>query len=71
MMRYKEYIGDVEYDDRAKIFHGEVVNTRDGITFQGTTVEELEQAFRDSIEDYLSWCREEAVQPEYLDQRVR
>ena len=64
MMRYKEYIGDVEYDDRAKIFHGEVVNTRDVITFQGKTVEELEQAFRDSIEDYLSWCREEAVQPE-------
>jgi len=64
MMTYKGYIGDVEYDDEVKLFHGEVVNTRDVITFQGASVSELEQAFRDSIEDYISWCEEEGVAPE-------
>lgn len=48
-MEYKGCIGVVEFDDSAKIFHGEVVNTRDVITFQGTSVEEIENAFRDSI----------------------
>ena len=29
MMEYKGYIGSVEYDADAKIFHGDIINTRD------------------------------------------
>jgi predicted HicB family RNase H-like nuclease len=64
MMEYKGYMGIVEYDDDARLFHGDVINTRDVITFQGTTVEEIEQAFKDSVDDYLAWCREEGTEPE-------
>jgi predicted HicB family RNase H-like nuclease len=64
MMTYKGYIGDVEYDDETKLFHGDVINTRDVITFQGASVGELEKALRDSIEDYISWCEEQGVAPE-------
>ncbi len=64
MMKYKGYIGHVEYDDEAKIFHGEVVGLSDIITFQGKSVEELEQAFKDSVDDYLIWCKERGEKPE-------
>lgn len=64
MMKYKGYIGHVEYDDEAKIFHGEVVGLKDIITFQGSSVEELEQAFKDSVEDYLAWCKKRKEKPE-------
>ena len=64
MMKYKGYIGHVEYDDDAKIFHGEVVGLSDMITFQGKSVDELEQAFKDSVDDYLKWCRERGEKPE-------
>jgi len=64
MMTYNGYIGDIEYDDQAKTFHGEVVNLRDVITFQGNSVDELEQAFQSSVDDYIAWCREEGVTPE-------
>jgi len=64
MMEYKGYLGTVEYDSKAKIFHGDVINTKDVITFQGTTVREIEKAFKDSIDDYISWCKEEGVEPE-------
>ena len=47
MMEYKGYIGIVEYDDKAKIFHGDVINTRDVITFQGKSVSDIEKAFRE------------------------
>ena len=62
MMEYKGYIGKVELDDDAGILHGEVVNTRDVITFQGRTVEEVRQAFRDSVDDYLAFCAERGGQ---------
>ena len=64
MMEYKGYLGTVEYDSQAKIFHGDIINTKDVITFQGTTVKEIERAFKDSINDYLSWCEEEGTEPE-------
>ncbi len=64
MMKYKGYIGHVAYDDDAKIFHGEVVGLKDIITFQGKSVNELEQAFKDSVNDYLAWCKERGEKPE-------
>lgn len=64
MMEYKGYVATVEYDDEAVIFHGEIVNTRDVITFQGRSVKELRRALKDSIEDYLAWCRERGKEPE-------
>ncbi|MBC6952092.1 toxin-antitoxin system HicB family antitoxin, partial [candidate division KSB1 bacterium] len=53
MMQYHGYLARVEYDDEAKIIHGEVINTRVVITLQGKSADELKKAFEDSIEDYL------------------
>ena len=64
MLKYKGYTGYVIYDDEARIFHGELVGIRAVITFQGTTVEEIEESFKDSIDDYLDWCKERGVEPE-------
>ncbi|MDR2177054.1 MAG: type II toxin-antitoxin system HicB family antitoxin [Treponema sp.] len=64
MMEYKGYLGTVEYDAESKLFHGDIINTRDVITFQGTTAAEIEKAFKDSVDDYLAWCKEEGVEPE-------
>ena len=64
MMEYKGYIGKVEFDDEAAIFHGEVINTRDVITFQGESVSELTQAFHVSVDDYLAFCNERGEAPD-------
>jgi predicted HicB family RNase H-like nuclease len=64
MMEYKGYIGKVDFDDAAGIFHGEVVNTRDVITFQGQSVAKLKKAFRDSVDDYLAFCAGRGEQPD-------
>lgn len=63
MMEYKGYVGKVEFDDEAGIFHGEVLDTRDVITFQGQTVAELKTAFQESIEDYLAFCKKRGEEP--------
>jgi predicted HicB family RNase H-like nuclease len=63
MMEYKSYVGKVEFDDEAGIFHGEVLDTRDVITFQGETVAELKTAFQESIDDYLAFCKQRGEEP--------
>ncbi|MBM4397103.1 MAG: type II toxin-antitoxin system HicB family antitoxin [Deltaproteobacteria bacterium] len=64
MMEYKGYVAKVEFDDDAGVFHGEVLNLRDVITFQGRTVAELRKAFRDSVDDYVDFCAERGEPPE-------
>ena len=63
MMEYKGYVGKVEFDDEAGIFHGEVLDTRDVITFQGQSVDELKTAFQESIDDYLAFCKQRGEEP--------
>lgn len=64
MMEYKGYYGRAEFDDEADIFHGEVLLTRGVVTFQGRTVNELKKAFRESIDDYLVFCKTQGISPE-------
>jgi predicted HicB family RNase H-like nuclease len=64
MMEYKGYIGKVEFDDEAGIFHGEVINTRDVVTFQGQSVADLKKAFKESVEDYLAFCASRGEEPD-------
>ena len=64
MMEYKGYQGEVEFDSEAGVFHGEVLNLRDVITFEGSSVDELQQAFRDSVDDYLEFCAARGETPD-------
>ena len=63
-MSYKGYQAIVAYDEDAEIFHGEVVNLRDVITFQGKSVKELKKAFAGSVEDYINFCAQRGEAPE-------
>jgi predicted HicB family RNase H-like nuclease len=64
MFNYKGYIGKANYDDDVGIFHGEVINTRDVITFQGKSVKELKETLKNSVEDYLQFCSERGEEPD-------
>ena len=64
MINYNGYIGQIEYDADNHIFTGSVINTRTVITFQGSTVDEIEKEFKASIDDYLEWCKEDGIEPE-------
>lgn len=63
-MEYKGYVAQVEFDDDAEVFHGQVINTGDVITLQGTSVPELRKEFENSLEVYLGFCRKLNQEPE-------
>ena len=54
MLEYKGYIGSVDAEEGA--FFGRVAGLKDVVTFEGETFAEVEQAFRDSVDDYLVFC---------------
>lgn len=64
MFSYKGYTGKVEIDTECNLICGRVIDIKDVITFQGTTVAEAKQAFEDSVDDYLEWCAELGETPD-------
>ena len=63
-MTYKGYQARVDLDEEAGVFHGEVINTRDVITFQGSSVKELKRAFEGSVDDDLDFCAARGEDPD-------
>ena len=62
-MQYKGYLGKVEVEDDE--FYGVVVNLhRDHVDFRGRTIDEVREAFRDSVDFYLKGCEEDGEEPE-------
>jgi predicted HicB family RNase H-like nuclease len=64
MIEYKGYIGIVDFDPEIDSFHGTVININDVITFYGSSVAELREEMRQSVEDYLEFCQEQGREPE-------
>ncbi|MFQ5763604.1 MAG: type II toxin-antitoxin system HicB family antitoxin [Rhodospirillales bacterium] len=64
MLKYKGYSATVELDEEAGVLHGEVIGTRDVITFRADSVENAIQEFHASVDDYLDFCAERGEAPE-------
>lgn len=64
MLTYKGYHGKVVFDEDSGLLHGEIVDLRDVITFQGKSIDEIKQAFHDSVDDYLEFCSQRNEEPD-------
>ena len=63
-MKYKDYIGTVEYSDEDECFYGKVLGVRSLITFEGESVSELKKAFHMMVDEYIEDCLKEGISPE-------
>ncbi len=63
-MRYRGYTASIQYDDEDQEFFGDVVDLRDTITFSGSSVAELRDAFHAAVDDYIEFCEQRGEAPE-------
>ena len=63
-LEYKGYYGSIEYSKEDKCLYGKVLGMiKDCIIYEGNTVEELENDFKDAIESYFEGCKEMGIKP--------
>ena len=63
-LTYQGYQATITHDADANLFHGEVVNLRDVITFQARAEADLPTALAALVEDYRSFCKARGEQPQ-------
>lgn len=61
---YKGYVGTVEYSNEDEVFHGKIFGINDLVTFEGESVAEIKNSFKEAVDDYLETCRELGKEPE-------
>ena len=63
-LKYKGYTGSVEYSEEDKCLFGKVQGmAKDGIIYEGETVEQLTKDFEGAIDDYLQMCNDKGITP--------
>ena len=63
-LKYKSYIGSVEYSEEDNVLFGKVLGmNKDIITYEGTTLEELNSDFQAGVDHYLETCKANGIIP--------
>ena len=63
VLSYKDFIGSVHFSAEDMIFHGKIEGITDLVTFEGKSVNELEKAFHEAVDDYIALCKEAGKEP--------
>ncbi|PTN09185.1 putative HicB family RNase H-like nuclease [Mangrovibacterium marinum] len=59
VLEYKGFLGTVNYSADDRVFFGKVEGINDLVTFEGTTVDELEAAFKEMVDGHIEDCERE------------
>ena len=57
VLNYKGFVGSVHFAAEDRVFYGKVEGVNDLITFEGSTVDELEKGFKYMVDEHIKDCR--------------
>jgi predicted HicB family RNase H-like nuclease len=55
-LKYKDYQGSVEFSSEDRLFFGKVLFIDSLLMFHGSSVEEIEKSFHDTVDAYIKYC---------------
>lgn len=62
-LKYKDFIGSVEFSEADGVFFGKIEGINGLVNFEGESVAELTNAFHEAVDDYIAYCTEEGIEP--------
>ncbi|MDL2316249.1 type II toxin-antitoxin system HicB family antitoxin [Desulfovibrio sp. OttesenSCG-928-A18] len=63
-MTYKNYAARIEFSAEDGLFVGHIAGIKDIIGFHGESVQELQAAFEEAVDDYLETCEKIGKAPQ-------
>lgn len=64
LLSYRNYNGTVEYSKEDECLFGKVVGIKSLLSYEGNSLQELEQDFHNVVDEYMADCKERNVEPE-------
>lgn len=63
-LKYKGFVGSVAFSEEDNVFFGKIEGIDGLVNFEGSSVDELKNAFHEAVDDYIAYCKEEGIQPQ-------
>lgn len=63
-LEHKGYFGTVEYSSEDRLFFGKVQFVDSLLAYDGVNVDEIETAFKETVDSYLTFCKATGRTPE-------
>ena len=64
ILYYKGYYGKIEYSAEDTVIYGKIMGIHSLISFESESATDIETEFHNAVDDYLSYCEEEGIEPE-------
>ena len=61
IITYKGFIGSVHFNANDRVFYGKIEGINDLITYEGTSVDELESSFHFMVDEHIKDCETEGI----------
>lgn len=62
-LKHKGFIGSVAFSEDDHVFFGKIEGIDGLVNFEGESVDEIINAFHEAVDDYLTYCAEEGIEP--------
>ncbi|MBR3954367.1 MAG: type II toxin-antitoxin system HicB family antitoxin [Clostridia bacterium] len=64
VLEYNGFLGSIEFSLEDNILFGSLLYINDLVTYEGETLEELRETFKEAVDEYLEFCKECDKEPE-------
>ncbi|MDE5736059.1 MAG: type II toxin-antitoxin system HicB family antitoxin [Bacteroidales bacterium] len=64
LLHYKGFMGSVAFSEKDGVFFGKIEGIKQLVNFEGDSVKELKQSFHEAVDDYLTYCANENIDPQ-------
>ena len=64
ILKYKGYRGSIIFSVEDNCFWGKVLGVKGSNSYEGNNFEELNVRFKEAIDTYIEWCKEDGIEPE-------
>lgn len=68
---YKGFEAHIEESEGLPAYCGSIVGINDGVYFEAESASDIENAFHEAVDDYISFCAEKGKAPETTAQNKR
>ncbi len=62
-LHYKDYYGSVLFSAEDDLLYGKLLGIRDTVSYDGKDVKTLRRNFRDAVDGYVAFCKEQGREP--------
>jgi len=60
-LEYNDFIGSVNFSEDDDVFFGKIEGVNALVTFEGQSVAELKEAFKEAVTDYIGLCQAKGI----------